>query len=736
MVLNRMKNFRIIILIGFILIITFVVFSPCLKNNFVNWDDNLYVVENTIIQHLSLHNVKQIFTSYFFSNYQPLTILSYLFDYKFFKLVPFGYHLTSLILHLFNCFFVFWLIYIFSRRISVSFITTLLFGLHPLHVESVAWISERKDVLYALFFLASIVCYGYYLRERKIKRYYYSSLILFIAALLSKAMAITLPFVLFLMDYYFYRKPDKRAFMDKIPFFILSFIFGMVTIIGQYSTGVVRIESSFNFFHKIAIASYSVIFYLYKIFVPFKLSCIYPYSGVKDVFLLLYPFLVFIILLVAVIMSKKYTRKIVFGSSFFLITILPVLQFIPIGEVIVADRYVYIASIGIFYILAEGFFWLFTKKIKFFRLSQCLILAILIAMTSVLALLTWKRCKVWTDSINLWDDVLSKYSNVATAYNNRGEYFLFQGEYEKARSDFIKAIEISNGYPFNLRHKYYYLNLGNSLRALGRNQEAIGMFEQLLSEMEEKSNPVNFNVVASDKNKARASILQKLKAEVYLNLANINDLSGAKDKAIALYSRAIEMDSKNINAYYYLGVLYANLNYKEKAEVELIKAMDIEPTYSLAYVKLAQIYSAFGFKEELVLLYKKAIANNLDLFDAYYYVGNIFADAQKDRDAILLYKRAIEINPRSKEVCVNLGNLYLNLGRNREAIKWFKKALELDANLAVAYNNLSAAYYYEQDYDLAIKYSNRAMELGYVISPKLLELLKSHRERSRAFLGK
>ena len=166
-----MKNFRISLSIGLILSITFIAFFPCLKNDFVNWDDDDYVIYNTVIKSLSLYSAKSILTSFFVGNYQPVTILSYSLEYQFFKLNPFGYHLTNLILHLFNCLLVFWFIAMLSGRGGVALITAILFGVHPLHVESVAWISERKDVLYAFFFLGAAICYLKFFREKQKFKY-------------------------------------------------------------------------------------------------------------------------------------------------------------------------------------------------------------------------------------------------------------------------------------------------------------------------------------------------------------------------------------------------------------------------------------------------------------------------------------------------------------------------------------------------------------------------------------
>jgi len=529
-----MGKFKVALCIGVILIVTFIAFYPSLRNGFVNWDDNGYVTQNRFIRSFSFGNIKQIFSSFFVSHYQPVTILSYLFEYHFFKLNPFGYHLTNLILHALNCLLVFWLVFILTGRISVACLTALLFGIHPLQVESVAWISERKNVLYALFFLAAIICYCYYRRLRQPEKYYSASLILFGLSLLSKISAVTFPFVLLLIDYFFSRKRDKGWLIDKIPFFILSFIFGMIGVIGPYPFRPVGNEFAVNLINQIAIASQAIIFYLSKILLPLKLSCLYPFFGIRDTSLSLYFMITLIMLLAIVIFSRKYTRKVIFGSSFFLISILPALRLISTGEIVVADRYVYLSSLGIFYILAEGLFWLYSRKIKYSSFLRCLILVILTGGIGVLMSLTWQRCQVWKNSLSLWSDVLKNYPNIAPAYNQRGEYLFGNGEYDQARSDFLLAIDTSAQHRYSLNRKYYYLNLGNLYRATGKNLEAIAIFEQLI-----KSNPRD--------------------AEAYFNLANLYDELNEKNKAVAFYKKAIEIDPQHVNARYYLGVLYDNL---------------------------------------------------------------------------------------------------------------------------------------------------------------------------------
>lgn len=724
-----MKKFKIVIPIFLILVVVSVSFYPALKNNFTNWDDDLYVTENKVIQSITLENLKNISTSFFITHYQPVTIFSYLLEFRFFKLNPFNYHLTNLILHLLNCLLVFWVIYMLTGKVSISCLTALFFGIHPMQVESVAWISERKNVLYAFFFLGSMISYLYYLRKGRALKYYSLCLVLFILALLSKSMAISLPLVLLLIDYFTSRKIDLAVFIEKIPLLALSLIFGLLACFGGYLSQVFSNDTLYGLLTRLMGASGDIIFYLNKLFLPIKLSVLYPCPEINNNSFYLYSLFMVIILLVAVVISTRYSKKVIFGSGLFLLMVFPVIRFLPLNEVVAADRYIYLPAIGIFYLFAEGFIWLYRRRTIYCRFIRIFLIIVLVAVIIFLGCSTWKRSRVWENSLSLWNDVLRNYPDIFSAYDKRGEYFLSQGEYEKAHSDFTKAIAISNHYPFNPAYKYYYLNLGNSLRALGRNSEAIAVFEKLIRDAQAYFDLVKIKYPSGNQNNVIAANRMKIEAEAYFNLANIYDSLGEKDKAIALYIRAIEICPKNINAHYYLGVLYANLNRKEEAIAEFFEIIEIDSTYSLAYGQLAQIYGGLGRKKELELLYKKAVANNLDLFDAYYYIDNLFADAQHDKDAILLYSKAIEINPGSKEACVGLGSSYLKIGRNKKAITWLKKALELDPNLAVAYNNLAVAYYYDKKYDLAVKNCDKAIELGYKASPKLLDMLKPYSKK-------
>ena len=587
-----MNNFKIAFLIGLILIIAFLAFLPCLENGFVNWDDIAYTTEVMALQHLSFKNVKHIFTSFSASLYQPINRLSYLSEYNFFKLDTFVYHLTNIILHLFACLSVFWLIYLLTQEIALSSITAILFAVHPLHVESVAWVSGRQDVFCALFFFLALVSYCYYLRQKRINKYYYFSLILFIFSLLSKAMSITLPVILFLVDYFYRRRPDKRIFLDKIPFFLLSFVFGIVAIIGKYLGGPVNDSSLTAIPNKIEVFSYSIVFYINKILLPVKLSCFYPESIIKDT-PFLYSFIIIAALFIVVAISRKYTRKVIFGSLFFLVTILPVIRFVPFTFTIVADRYAYIPSMGLFFIIACGFLWIYKRVTKNNLWIKLFLVLILIAMVGVLSCLTWKRCQVWKDSFTLWSDTLKNYPNVAAAYNNLGIAHDAKGDHNQAISYFNKAIELNRNFAAA------YNNLGIAYRAKGNYSRAIANFNKTV-QLDPGYVAVynnrgmayfsqgNLDQAISDYNKAIR--LNPNSAEIYNNRGNAYDAKGNHDQAIFDYSKAIELNPNNVNAYSNRALTNAMKGNFNQAVYDFSKAIELNPGFAFAYYNRGVIY--------------------------------------------------------------------------------------------------------------------------------------------------
>ena len=528
--------------------LVFTAFLPSLKNNFVNWDDNFYVTDNRVIRSLSLENIKTIFTSFYNSNYQPISVLSYSLEYYFYGLRPSGYHLTNLILHLLNSMLVLWLIFILSDNLAVSFITAVLFALHPLSVESVAWISARKDLFYAFFFLSAAISYSYYVKKGRASKYYYLSLALFLLALLSKAAAVTLPLTLLLIDYFLYRKPGKDIFIEKIPFFVFSLMLGVACVFFR-SLNKHALHLSLSILDIFRFTGSSIVFYLDKIFRPVHLCCIY--SGFKEKII---PYLCSILFIFLIFLNRR-SRKIVFGTTLFLIGILPVM---PLA--ILADRFVYVPSIGIFYLIGEGFVWLYKRPVNYVRTARIFLLAVLIVIIGALMPLTWKRCEIWKDGVSLWGDVLISHPESLRAHFNRGVAYADKGRYAEAIADFTKAIQLNPDVPD------HYKVRGDAYRKIGKFEQAIADYNKVIE-------------------------LVPNNALTYFDRACAYDSKGDFNKAVHDYTMAIEIDPRNsIKAYNNRGSIYYLRGDFDLAIADYNKIIEMRPGFAKAYNDRAAAY--------------------------------------------------------------------------------------------------------------------------------------------------
>jgi tetratricopeptide (TPR) repeat protein len=651
------------------LVITILVFLPSLRNGFVNWDDDRYLTNNTAVQHISPANIGKIFSSFLVDDYtyEPLTVLSYSPEYHFFKLNPGVYHATNLVLYLFNCLLVFWLIYILSRSMAVAVMTALLFGIHPLHVESVAWIAGRKDILCGLFFLSAMIAYVYHLRQTRLSKPYYFSLIFFVLSLLAKAMAITLPFVLFLLDYFVDRKDKKISFANKIPFFMLSLIFGGIAVFARFSSmnsgAAIHHLHSLSYLDKFLNANFIISFYLIKLLIPIKLSSFYPYqlSLIKPwpIIFMIAPIFSMISGL-TIFIFKKTSKKTVFSALFFLIMILPVLQFVQTGLAMVADRYMYLPSLGIFYGISEGIFWFYTRSKRYESKSMLIFFSILlISIGCALGALTWKRCGVWKDSSTLWGDVLNNDPNSAVAYNGLGEFFVEKGKQTEAVALFSKAIEIDPDF-----------------------------------------------------------------FEAYNHRGNVYVRRGSLDQALLDFSKALEIKPNYADAYNNKGDVYARRGNLDQALLDYSKAIGIKPECVEAYSNRGNAYVSRGNFDQAILDFNKAIEINPDYAEVYNNRGIVYARRGSLDRAILDYNKAIEIKFDYAEAYNNRGNAYSRRGNLDRAILDYNRAIEINPIYARAYYNRVAVYYMENKYDKSWEDVHRAEALGITFPPDFLKELR------------
>ncbi|MGA2824073.1 MAG: phospholipid carrier-dependent glycosyltransferase, partial [Bacteroidales bacterium] len=274
--LDKWKYYIALIII---ILISFITYLPVFHNSLLAWDDDGYIKNNPLIYSI---NLKEIFSQYVLGNYHPVTILTLATEYHFFGSNETGYHVVNLFLHLLNVIFVFYTVFLLSDKAGVALVASLLFGIHPLHVESVAWVAELKDLLYAFFFLASYVFYLKYIKNQQ-KKFYLIAFFLFLVSLLSKAMAVSLPVVLILTDYFKGRKINIKTLLEKVPFFLLAFVIGVLAILAQKSSAAIQDMAIYTFPQRIVFACYGFITYLFKLLLPLNLSAYYPYPGKNGV---------------------------------------------------------------------------------------------------------------------------------------------------------------------------------------------------------------------------------------------------------------------------------------------------------------------------------------------------------------------------------------------------------------------------------------------------------------------
>ena len=436
---EKLMNWKILLLIA----VTSLAFFPSLNNEFVNWDDIVYIMNNDMITSFSWLNLWKIFSTYFMGNYHPFIHLSFSIDFLLFKFAAPGYHLHNLLLHIGNSILVYvFFFHLLKKNATIAVVIALLFAIHPMHVESVAWVSERKDLLYTMYFFLSLISYLLYLQKGKIS-FFILALIFFLFSLLSKAQAVTLPFALILTDYFLARKFDWKIVLQKIPFIILSLFFGIIAVFAQKATNFIN-PMGIPLYESLFYAPYGFCIYLIKFLLPFYQTAVYAYpvtlQGTVPFYIYFSP-LIFIAFAFAIWKTYKEDRHITFGLLFFLSTIFPVLQFLPVGPAIIAERYTYIPYIGLAAIAAISF-WKKRTTMTVQRKKLVDVVGMLIIL--FLIILTWNRCMVWKNSVALWTDVMEKDPRCVSAYINRAFIFNENKQYDDALKDLSNGLKIDS----------------------------------------------------------------------------------------------------------------------------------------------------------------------------------------------------------------------------------------------------------------------------------------------------
>lgn len=429
------------------------------QNEFTTWDDNRYITENKLLQEGSL---SELISQPFDGHFHPVTMLSLKIDYLIGGLKPFMFQATNVFLHLLNTLLVFKLLSKLFNDTKMALLVAALFGLATVNVESVVWMSERKNVLSTFFYLMTAL---YYLKSNNSIKYFLLSLVFFTLGIFSKVTVVSLVPCLFLFDYYI----KNQFFIDlkkKIPFIVLAVVFGLIAVSAQSDLQVESLSSSFDTMEKFAMSSYALTMYLIKPFYPFGMSTIYPYP-ITESAIELYSYYIIVPLLLLITLTFLYIKKqktAFFGLLFFSFNIILLLKFFdfPLGDYILADRYDYIPMIGLG-IFVYGLVQKIFKKSIFGIISMLLITALNIPLTVI-------QIQTWKNDLTLFSRVLENYPNSDIALNNRGIQYMNHHENKKAMSFFKKAYRNnSNNYEANL-------NLANLLALDNQSTAALKVY--------------------------------------------------------------------------------------------------------------------------------------------------------------------------------------------------------------------------------------------------------------------
>ena len=538
--------------------ITFLLFLPVLGNGFTNWDDTLYVTNNALLKDLSFYGIKAIFSTPVVSNYHPLTILTLAANYQLAELNPWSYHLTSILLHVANTSLVFWFVMLLSGNNKwVSAFSALLFGIHPMHVESVAWISERKDLLYTLFYLLAMIVYIRFVKEKKIK-YLIAVYALAILSLLSKPAAIVLPFTLILLDYFLKRKWSYSWIIEKLPLFILSSIMAYITVNIQSERAIASVEMH-GLLERICFAGYGLVWYLVKFIFPYPLSALHPFPEQ----LAWYHYAATLVSIAGIILLifKVRDRNYRFAFGFYIINLILVLQLVSIGNAVVAERYTYVPYISLFFLLGMELYRLIEKgRIK----ARLLPYGIAAAWLLGLSFITFSRIPVWKTSETLWTDVLDQYPESPRAWTNKGLIYFDTKEYPRVIEDLSNALK-------------YDPNYANALEWRARAYLELKEGEKALADAQ------SFQRLYPDKEDAMFILARSLEA------------TDRSEEALAMYNKLIPKAPQKPEYINNRGVIYFNkLRRYPEAKSDFESCIRLDPSNGLYYINLSRCYYMMG----------------------------------------------------------------------------------------------------------------------------------------------
>ena len=631
------------ILAAVIALLSFVVFLPGLSNEFVNWDDYETLVNNPQYRGFGWSQLGWMFTTFHMGHYQPLSWLTFAFDYWLWGMNPLGYHLTNLVLHSVNA-----VVFFFLGRRLLSYavrltndrnelyinlsagLAALFFSVHPLRVESVVWVTERRDVLSGLFFLLTL--YGYVRAHanadgKSRPSWLAFSLTAFVFSLSAKASAITLPLVLLLFDVYPLHRlagtwrswftPDaKKILWEKLPFALLAILFAIIAIFAQQSAGALRPVQQYSISYRVGQAVYGIIFYLWKSIIPLNLSPLYELPYDFEVWVGIFLFCAGAVLAIsaALFLLRRRWPAVLAAWVFYLIVLAPVAGIAQSGPQLVADRYSYFSCMSWAVLLGGGFLYLLNSLDARLGRHSVLIAALPVpgVVLIILVFLTWMQTQVWHDTRSLWNHVIAVAPESSVAY----------------------------------------YNLGRIAENEGQLAEGLELYRRAL-----RNNPLN--------------------ADAHYNLARLLAKQGEQSEAIAHYRDVLKIRPNDADAHNNLGLLLAARGETAAALDEFHRALQIDPKYAKAFFNLGRALARQNELDKAIESYRQALSISPNEVEILLVLADALARQEKFAEAVMHLQKAITLKPEIPDIHVALARALAAQGKRDEAEKHYQEALRL-----------------------------------------------------------
>ncbi len=594
-------------------VITFLCFTTAINNEFVNWDDDRNFYENPLIQNINKENfwdhTKDIFTSGVIGNYNPLPIWTFAVEKIWFGFEnPSYWHFNNIFLHLICVFLVFRIGTALGLGWRGAFLVALLFGIHPMRVESVAWVTERKDVLFGAFYLGALLQYIKYKHDRSGIRWVWMTM-LFVLSLFSKIQAVSLPLSMMAVDYFLDKNFSLKNLVSKIPFLLLSLAFGVYGILTLKEFGsIASVEdtTNFNFLQRLFLGAFSFVIYLIKLVFPFRMSPLYPYPNYFPWYfypsMLIAPLTVFA-LYKSYVMEKK---AIFFGLIFFIVNIIFLLQILGAGQGYLADRFTYIAYLGLFFIVGYYFDQWTSQENK----NRNIVLGVSSVYLIAMGIMTFRQNKIWKNSGTLWTHVLQYYQATTLPYGNRANYYRDQKMFDKALADYNATISMKDDQPqaYNSRARLFF--------EVAKGQDT------LMLALNDYTKAISYDSTDGEFRINRGA--------TYARLGNI-------DKAIEDLNIGLRLKPDHAVGYLNRSIMYQNINRIDLALADIESYLKLNPYNPDLWYEKGRILSLLNKPQEAITAYSEALkykSNNLGLYHYQrartYAAINMMAEAKID----------------------------------------------------------------------------------------------------------